>query len=374
MEYKICTRCVMDTTDAEIQFDAQGRCNHCTTALQRLEKEYLPNEEGKRRLDALLAQIRHLGAGKPYDCIIGLSGGVDSSYLALKSKDWGLRPLIFHVDGGWNTKESAHNVQALADYLGYDLHSFTVDWEEMRDLQVAYLKSGLANQDVPQDQAFFAVLFNQCEQFGIKYWLTGSNLVSESILPESWGYSAMDSRQIKDVHRRFGTVPLKTFPMISFWEYCKYYGGFSFMKTVEAKAPLNWIPYNVYKARQILAETVGWRDYGKKHDESVFTKVFQNYILPTRFGYEKRKAHYSSLVVSGIMTREEAVAKLNEPLYDPQELQNDIAYVREKLRLSPAEWDAVMYAPKTTYTDYASNEFLLKMGRKVKRFLRWATK
>ena len=213
--YQMCTRCVMDTSDPEITFDAQGHCNHCTSALQRLEQSYFPDERGRHKLEKLLDEIRQAGKGKPYDCLIGISGGIDSSWLTYKSRDWGLRPFIFHVDGGWNAEVAERNIGRLLDHLGYELHTYKVDWAEMRDVQRAYLESSLANQDVPQDHLFFAVLFHQAAQMGIKYWLSGSNLVSESILPRAWGYMAMDARQLKAIHKRFGHVPLRTFRTLS---------------------------------------------------------------------------------------------------------------------------------------------------------------
>ena len=365
----ICTRCVMDTSDPEIRFDAQGRCSHCTDALERLEKFYLPDARGQARLQGLIAEMKAAGRGKAYDCIIGLSGGTDSSYLAYKSKAWGLRPLIFHVDGGWNTEQSQQNVQNVAAWLGYDLHVHTVDWEEMKDLQVAYLRSALANQDVPQDHLFFAVLFREAKKAGIKYWLSGSNLVSESILPVSWEHTALDSRQIRAVHTTFGSRPLQTFPLLSFFECCKFYGEIPLLQTVRAIKPLNLMPYDVFKARQEMAAAFGWQDYGGKHDEPRFTKLFQNYYQPKKFGYEKRRAHLASLIVSGIMTRDEALAEMEKPLYDPAELETDIAHVCGKLGITRADWEGFMALPNRHYTDYPNYDGLIRLGRRVKRFI-----
>jgi len=359
----------MDTSDPEIRFDVAGHCSHCTDALARLEKFYLPDERGEQRLAALIAEMKAAGKGKAYDCIIGLSGGTDSSYLAYKSREWGLRPLIFHVDGGWNTDQAQKNVENLAAYLGYDLHIHTVDWEEMKDLQVAYLRSALANQDVPQDHLFFAVVFREAEKAGIRYWLSGSNLVSESILPVSWEHTALDARQIKAVHKVFGSRPLRAFPLLNFFECCKFYGDLPLLQTVRAIKPLNLMPYDVFKARKEMSEAFGWQDYGKKHDESRFTKLFQNYYQPKKFGYEKRRAHLASLIVSSIMTREQALAEMEKPLYAPVELEADISYVCGKLGISRADWEAFMALPNRHYTDYPNYESLIRLGRRVKRLI-----
>lgn len=370
MTQQTCSFCIMDTTDSNISFDDKGQCNHCTQALRRLQSEYLPNAQGQELLSAKLAAIKLAGKDKQYDCIIGLSGGTDSSYLAYKTKEWGLRPLIFHVDGGWNSATATENIHKLVEYLGYDFHTHTVDWEEMRELQVCYLKSGIANMDVPQDHAFFAVLFKEAEAFGIDFWLSGFNLASESILPSSWCYTALDKRQVSAIYRTFSGKNLQRFPTLSFYEYCKFYGNLPFVNAVKVESFLNLMPYNALLARKELAEGAGWQDYGKKHTESRFTKLYQNYLLPTKFGFDKRKAHYSSLIVSGCMTRDEAMIEMQAPLYEAQELREDIEYVREKLRLSNAEWDAIMAVPNKLYTDYPNYEGLKIVGRSVKKVLK----
>ena len=369
-QYRICTRCVMDTSDPEISFDEHGRCNHCTNALARLKHSYLPNEQGKKQLEEMIQLIKNSGRGKPYDCLIGISGGVDSSWLTYKSKDWGLRPLIFHVDAGWNTEAAEHNIKALVDKLGYHLHIHTVDRDEMNDLQRAYLQSGLANQDVPQDHIFFAVLFKKAYEMGIKFWLSGENLISESILPKAWGYSALDSCQLKAIHKRFGTIPLKAYETISFIDYCRFYGNLPFFSAVRSLAPLNLMPYNTTEAKEILTREVGWRAYGRKHAESVLTRFLQNWYLPQKFGYDKRKAHLSSLIVSGEMTRDEALEALQEPLYDENSFNEDKAILLDKLGYSEDDWQRIMTLPTKAYTDYPNWQGAMEVGRKVKAILR----
>lgn len=369
-KYQICTRCVMDSSDPEIVFDAKGCCNHCTTAIMRLEQSYLPDARGQRKLETMLEKIRQDGKGKPYDCLIGISGGIDSSWLTYKSKEWGLRPLIFHVDAGWNSEIAQQNIEQLLKHLNYTLYTHVVDWEEMRDLQRAYLESSLANQDVPQDHVFFAVLFQKAAELGIKYWLSGSNLVSESILPQAWGYTAMDSRQLKAVHKQFGKVPLRTYKTLSFFEYCKFYNEIPLFPSVKALTPLNWMDYSPEKARDVLAREVGWKYYGRKHSESRFTKFFQNYYLPEKFGYDKRRAHLSSLIAAGEITREQALETLKEPLYDQAELQSDREFFLKKLGYSEDEWNRVFSLPNKSFRDYPNWSNFLAMGRKVKRILR----
>lgn len=368
--YRICTRCVMDTSDPEITFDAQGHCNHCNEALHKLEQSYMPDARGQEKLEKLIDEMRRAGKGKEYDCLIGLSGGVDSSWLTYKSKEWGLRPLVFHVDAGWDSPIAAQNVQRLVQHLGYELHTFTVDWEEMRDLQRAYLHSGLANQDVPQDHVFFAVLFHTAARMGLRYWLSGFNLVTESILPRAWGYMAMDSRQLKAIHKQFGQRPLRHFPTLSFWDCCKFYNDIPFFPTVKAVTPLNWMPYSADEARSVLQREAGWENYGRKHSESLFTKLFQNYYQPAKFGFDKRRAHLSSLIVSGLMTRDEALARLEEPLYDPEEFRADKALVLDRLGLTEAEWDRLFALPNRSFRDYPNWSGMLNTARSFKSVLR----
>ncbi len=369
--YQICTRCVMDTSDPEITFDANGYCNHCSEAIRRLEQSYMPDARGQEKLEKLVDEMRRAGRGKEYDCLIGLSGGVDSSWLTYKSKEWGLRPLVFHVDAGWNSPVAEQNIQRLISHLGYELHTCTIDWEEMRDLQRAYLYSALANQDVPQDHVFFAVLFHTVAKMGLRYWLSGFNLVSESVLPRAWGYMAMDSRQLKAIHKRFGQRPLRHFPTLSFWDCCKFYNDIKLFPTVKAVTPLHWMPYNPDEAKLVLQREAGWENYGRKHSESRFTKLIQNYYLPTKFGFDKRRAHLSSLIAAGQMTREEALARLQEPLYDPEELREDTAFVLERLGLTEADWERLMSLPNRTFRDYPNWSGMLHAARSVKAFLRY---
>lgn len=346
---QMCTRCVMDTTDPAIVFDASGVCNHCLEFENVTRRNWFPNDEGTRRWQAIAAQVRLDGDGKEYDCILGLSGGVDSSYLALKVREWGLRPLVVHVDAGWNSELAVANIEKIVKHCGFDLHTHVVDWEEMRDLHLAYLRAGVANQDVPQDHAFFANLYHFATSNGIRTVLSGGNIATESIFPKAWHGAAMDAINLKAIHKRYGERPLKNYRTVSFFD---YYIWYPFVKKMRAVRPLNYMPFNKESAIDELERACGWRSYGRKHGESLFTKLFQNYYLPVKFGYDKRKPHLSSLIVSGQMTREEALSKLAEPLYERDELEIDIAYFCKKLRISRAQFDEFVSAPAHHHSEF----------------------
>ena len=350
--YKRCTRCVMDTTDPKINFDENGVCNHCRNFDEVTSKRWFPNEEGKRRLARIIEKIKKEGKNKEYDCIIGLSGGADSSYLALKSKEFGLRPLVVHVDAGWNAELAVNNIECLVKYCGYDLHTHVMNWEDMKQLQLAYLRSGVANQDVPQDHAFFANLYHFAVKNNIRYVLSGGNIATESIFPQAWHHSAMDATNLKTIFKRFGSGKLQEFKTVNFFQYYIYY---PFIRKMKVIRPLNYMPYNKDEAIQKLQEKTGWKPYGRKHGESLFTRFFQNYYLVERFGFDKRKPHLSSLIMSGQITREQALTELEKPLYDPGELREDIYYIRKKLGLSEEEFEKLMQAPCTNATQFSSD-------------------
>ncbi len=345
-------RCVMDTSDPAITFDAAGVCSHCLNFDNVTRQHWFPNEEGVRRLCDAVERIRSEGRGQEYDCIIGLSGGVDSSYLALKVREWGLRPLVVHVDAGWNSELAVANIEKIVKHCGYDLHTHVVDWEEMRDLHLAYLKSGLSNQDVPQDHVFFASLYHFATQNRIRTILSGGNIATEGVFATAWhGGSAMDAINLKAVHRRYGERPLKTYNTISFFE---YYVWYPFVKKMRTVRPLNFMPYDKAAAIRELQDTIGWRSYGRKHGESLFTKLFQNDYLPRKFGYDKRLPHLSSLIVSGQMTRDEALAELAKPLYDAQELEIDLNYFCKKLRITREQYEGFIGGPQVHYDAFAN--------------------
>lgn len=294
-------------------------------------------------------EIRKEGKNQEYDCIMGLSGGIDSSYLALKIKDYSLRPLVVHVDGGWNSELAVHNIERVVDYCGYDLHTQVIQWKEMRDLQVAYLRSGIANQDTPQDHAFFASLYKFAVKNRIRYVISGGNIATESVFPGSWHHSAMDMDNLMAIHGRFGAAPLSTFPRISVFQYYFYFPFIRKMKTVR---PLNYMAYDKSEALDYLKEKIGYKDYGRKHGESIFTKFFQNYYLPRKFGYDKRRPHLASQILSGQIERDDALRLLEQPLYDSCELTEDKAYIAKKLGISVEELDVLSAPPGKDYTEY----------------------
>ncbi|MER2516567.1 MAG: N-acetyl sugar amidotransferase [Candidatus Accumulibacter phosphatis] len=368
--YQICTRCVMDTSDPEIVFDEDGVCNHCLHFDNVQAKQWFPGEAGKPKLAAILDTIREDGRGNEYDCIIGLSGGVDSSYLAVKLKEFNLRPLVVHVDAGWNSELAVSNIEKVVKHSNYDLHTHVMNWEEMRDLQLSYLKAGVANQDVPQDHAFFASMYHFSVKHRIKYILSGGNIATEAVFPTAWHHSAMDAINLKDIHRKYGARPMKDYRTISFSE---YYFLYPFVRGMRTFLPLNFMAYDKEAALKYLSDVIGYRPYPRKHGESVFTKFFQNHYLPVRFGYDKRRPHLASLIVSGQMTRDEALRKLDEPLYDVDELELDIEYFCKKLRIPRREFDELMQAPIHHASDFKTwngrQQFAKKMQRIVQRIL-----
>jgi N-acetyl sugar amidotransferase len=368
LNYQCCNRCVMDTTDPQITFDAEGVCNHCHQFDERARREWFPNDEGARRWNALVAQMKAYGQGKEYDCILGLSGGVDSSYLALKVHESGLRPLVMHVDAGWNTELAVANIEAVVKHCGFDLHTHVVDWEDMRDLHLAFLHAAVANQDVPQDHIFFASLYHFATSNGIRHILSGGNLATEGIFPSSWHGSAMDAINLKAIHKKYSERKLAHYKTISFFD-C--YIWYPFIKKMRTLRPLNYMPYDKAEALSELQEKVGYKPYPRKHGESLFTKLFQNHYLPQKFGMDKRRPHLASLIVSGQMTRDEALVKLDEPLYDSAELEIDITYFCKKLRISRQQFDELMQAPTHNYSDFPNWD-----GRyqKLKRVQAWVTK
>lgn len=368
-EYQICTKCVMDTSDPEITFNENGICNHCIRFEDVLKKNWFPNDIGKKKLDAIIKKIIVDGQGNDYDCVIGLSGGVDSSYLAyvLRTQYPELRILAIHVDGGWNSELAVHNIENIVKILDIDLYTSVINWEEMKDLQLAYLKSQLANQDVPQDHAFFATLYDVANKHKIKYFLSGGNLATESILPSAWGYNAMDATQLKAVHTQFGKKKLRDYTTVSFFKKYIYY---PFIKKFKIIRPLDLMEYNKEEAKRIIMEQINWRDYGSKHHESRFTKFFQSYWLPTKFGYDKRRAHLSSMIVSGQITREDALDELEKPLYNPNELEEDMEFIAKKMGIDLKEFKQIMSMPNKTFRDYPSDYELEQKMKKLYSFIK----
>jgi N-acetyl sugar amidotransferase len=358
----------MDTTDPVITFDSNGNCNHCNSALEIAPSIWFPDEAGEKMLMETAENIRKEGKKKEYDCIIGLSGGIDSSYLTYLAKvKLGLRPLVVHVDCGWNSELAVNNIENITRHLDIELHTFVVNWEEMKDLQRSFFRASLPDQDIPQDHAIFAALYSFAAKNDIKYIFNGLNYATEIILPSSWGYQAMDLRHLKSVHKHYGERPLKDYPTVNFVERYFYY---SFIRRMKIISPLNYLDFNKDKAIELMTRDLGWKYYGGKHHESRFTKFFQNYYLPFKFGFDKRRAHLSSLVISGQITREEALEAMKLNVFTESEINDDLEYVAKKLDWTPEEFRGIISLPPGMHKDFANNEILFNTGIRTKRFLK----
>lgn len=363
--YQICVRCVMDTSDPDITFNDSGLCSHCQRYDRMVRDSVARAQRGEREteLASIVETMKAAGKGREYDCIMGLSGGVDSSYVAYTAKRLGLRPLAVHFDSGWNSELAVNNIENIVKKLDIDLHTHVVDWDEMRDLQLAFFKASVANCDIPTDHAFPAVLYHEAARLGIKYILSGSNYATEFILPSAWGYQSADLVHLRDIHKKFGQRPLRHYPQIGF---ISQYLWYPYVRGIKTVRPLNYIRYNKQDAKNTIAAQLGWRDYGGKHYESVFTRFFQGYYLPMKFGYDKRRAHLSSLINSGQETRAHALAELEKPTYDPELQATDKKFIAKKLGVSDAEFDAIIAQPPRDYSDYASIAPLFDAALRVK--------
>jgi N-acetyl sugar amidotransferase len=368
MEYKICSNCIMDTSDPHITFDERGWCDYCNNYHKNILPDWHPDERGLKELQPLIDRIRREGKGKPHDCLIGLSGGVDSSYVAYLAKEkFGLRPMLFHVDAGWNSQEAVNNIEKLVDGLGLDLYTEVINWEEMKDLQLAFFKAQVPHIDTPQDHAFFAGLYNYAAKHGHKYILTGANYSTECVRePLEWHYHASDLQQIRDIHKKFGTRPLNSFPLADIFKYKIYY---RYIKGVRVVKPLNHVPFIKEEAMQFLVDRFGWQRYAHKHYESRFTRFYEGYWLPEKFGYQKHRAHFSSLILTGQITRAEALERISKPAYDEETIMQDFEYIAKKLDLSVAQLMDLMKGENKTYRDYKNNMGLITLGTKVMRML-----
>jgi len=354
----------MDSTDSMIVFDNNGVCDHCNTFYNHTKLNWYTDNRSQKELYDLVGKIKKAGKGHDFDCIIGMSGGIDSSYLVYLAKEqFGLRPLVFHVDAGWNSQVAVNNIEKLIDGLGLDLYTEVIDWEEMKDLQLAYFKSGVPTIDTPQDHAFFATMYKFAEKHNIKYILTGANLSTECVRnPIEWMYYQSDSVQLRDIHNQFGKRPLVNYPVTSILRHKIY---LPYIKRIKVVRPLNYVPYIKNEAMQLLQDKFGWKPYPQKHFESRFTRFYESYWLPKRFGYDTRKVQYSSLILTGQMSREEALEKLKKPAYDPETIDHDIEYVATKLGITVDELNSYMDLPKKNYKDYRSQETIYNVGAKV---------
>ena len=366
--YQVCRNCVMDTSDPDIEFDSEGVCDHC----QNFKKYTLPRwqkaQESRNMLERLAENIRNDGRGRDFDCIVGMSGGIDSSYLTYIAKEtMGLRPLVFHVDAGWNSQIAVNNIERLVDGLGIDLFTEVIDWQEMRDLQLAFFRSGVPHIDAPQDHAFFATMYKFASEHKIKYILTGANLSTECVRnPVEWMYYQSDARQLLDIHRQFGNNPLKSFPLTSILWHKIWLPLFRGIKVVR---PLDMVSYVKEDAKKFLIDEFGWQPYPQKHFESRFTKFYESYWLPERFGYDVRRVQFSSLILTGQMDRSDALKFLQEPSFDESTIANEIEFVANKLEITVEELNSYMLLPKKTYKDYSNQMQIYDYGRRIMQLM-----
>ena len=354
-EIKICSRCVMDTTATEITFDDKGVCNFCHQYDNVTTKDLYVDKGGEERLNNLIEKIKRDGKNRQYDCLIGISGGVDSSYVAyLVKKVYGLRALAIHLDNGWNSELAVANVEHIVKKLDIDLTTYVLDWKEFKDIQTSFLKASVSNIEIPTDHAIWALLIKTAAKHKIPYIIAGNNVVTESIMPESWLYGSKDSKFIKAIHKQFGKVKIKTYPSLSTFDYVDYL----LIRGIRWVPILNYINFVKSDAKQLLIDELGWRDYGGKHYESIFTRFFHSYYLPVKFGYDLRKSYLSALVCSGQMSSEDALEELKQAPIDPDLLKQDRDYVVKKLGLSEEEFEQILKNPNKTFSDYPNNDSL----------------
>lgn len=372
MQLKICNYCIMDNTDPGIVFDEHGQCNHCRSYLENFPKLPAFQSNAKDQLDSIVQGIREKGKTKKYNCVIGLSGGVDSTYLAyVVTKILGLRPLAVHMDNGWNSELSVKNVENIVKKLGIDLYTKVLDWDEFRDLQLAFLKASTPDSEIPTDHAICATLYEVANKYNIKYIISGANFITESIMPHAWSQGHRDYRYIKNIGQKFGKITLKTFPYLGNFKlfYYEKICGICFIPI------FNYFKFALDQAKNIIQNELEWKDYGGKHYESLYTKFFQGYILPKKFGFDKRKGHLSSLICAGLLSREEALQALEKPAIEESEIDYLKQYVSKKFNISGSDLEEIIESPVKTYQCYPNsyNSFWYIYSRKyikpIYRFL-----
>ena len=359
MGLQICKKCVMDTTVPDITFDEEGICNYCRDYFVKARRLSVKGGKAKVTLQRIVKKMKENGKNNKYDCLLGVSGGTDSSYVAYLAKKLGLCVLLLHFDNGWNTEIATKNIETIVEKTGFDLLSYQVDYI---DLQLAYLKASVVDVEVPTDHAILALTYRVAREKNIRYVLVGSNVTTEGILPKSWVHNKRDLRNLKTIHKSYGEKSLETFPKIGLLGLLYY----RLFKRIQFVRLLHYVDYNVAEAKNTLRNEFDWQDYGEKHCESLFTKFFQRYILPTKFNIDKRKAHLSALICSGQITREQALQKLKDPLYDETELEKDKQYVLNKLGLSEKQFQDLMALPIRKHEEYGTDEWIYSLLRKLR--------
>ena len=367
--YQICTKCIMDTSDPTIQFDDYGVCSYCNNFKKSILPDWQYGEGRSAELEATIELIKKDGLGRDYDCILGLSGGLDSAYLAYAAvKEFGLRPLLFHVDVGWNTRGSVSNIEKIVDGLGMHLFTEVINWNEMKDLQRSFFNSGVPDQDYPQDIAYISMLYKFARQHNIKFILNGGNFSTECCRePEAWGgYLGVDKWLVKDIHDKYGTVPLETFPLVDIVTYKLLY---QYLYGIKSVYLLNYIPYTREMAEATLADLYGCEPFKHKHHESIFTRFYEDYWLPKRFGFEKRRAHFSSLIMSRQMKRSIAIERISRPELSDDQHRKDFEYVAGKLGFTRDEFEGIFQGQRKTYRDYKNKrDFIISCARLLRFF------
>jgi N-acetyl sugar amidotransferase len=339
----------MDTTaDPDILFDSKNISNYYYEYKKSESEKVFKGESGKQKLEVLINEVKQSGRNQPYDCIMGLSGGVDSTYIAYLAKQYGLRPLAVHFDNGWNSELSVMNIQNIVGKLGFDLYTYVIDWEEFKDLQLAYLKASVVDIEAITDHAIFATLYRLAGEKNIPYILSGTNVQTENTLPKSWIFNKNDHINIQSIHKAYGTIPLKTFPFMN----AKVKRYYQQIKGVQSISLLNYLDYNKEKVKALIQSELEWKDYGGKHYESIWTRFYQGYILPTKFKIDKRKAHLSDLIFSGQISKDQAEEELKKPIYDAQQFKIDYPFVLKKLGLTAQEFEAIMQLPPRSHYEF----------------------
>jgi len=364
MKYQICTRCIMDTSDPYIKFDEYGVCNHCRTYEQSIKRGLVSGDAGKRELARIITQIKEHGKGKEYDCLIGLSGGVDSTYVAYKLVKFGLRPLVLHLDNEWDSEIAKQNINKTVSKLDLNIEHCKVEWSEFKDLQLAFLKASVPDLEIPTDHAILSLFYKAAKERGIKYFISGSNLATESHLPAAWSTGHRDWKYIKSIHNMFGSIPLRNYPHHTLTDLI-YYKLVLRLHTINI---LNYMDYNKQEAMATLERELGWQYYGGKHYESIYTRFVQGYILPTKFGYDKRRQHLSTLICSGQIDRNTALSEMEKSPYPSEELlHNDMKIFKEKLGLTDQEYNDLLSLPNKSFEDYPSYEksWAFRAGRYI---------
>ena len=356
MTYQICNRCVMDTSDSDIFFDSKGVCNHCKDFKKTISPK-LHKSSASKELKSLIAKVKSKARKSKYDCLVGISGGVDSCYMAYLCKSWGLNPLLVHMDNGWNSEIAVKNVKTMVDKLGFDYISYVLDWAEFREIQLAFLKSSIVDLEMPTDLAIPASLYKTAAKYGIKHIISGGNYSGEGILPLTWGYHVLkDEKLYRHIVKNYSKTKIKKVPIVGLKGEIYY----KFIKRIKTIYPLNFVDYNKDEAKEYLINEFEWKDYGGKHSESKITAFWQKYVMPEKYNMDYRRATFSSQIVSGQISRETALEELKKPSYELEKIEIDKKYIAKKYNISEKEFEALLKNPPKTYKDFPNSKIKIQ--------------